>query len=128
MGDGDDDAGRAEDGEGGEDGAGRAKDGEGGEAMVKKRPGNGVLCAEGKPSTSGASPPGKAVAVNVSSWTRNDHVEVMWKGEWWQGTLQDVGETRVRVHYVGGSSSDEEWIRKDSERLRAPADVVLLKV
>jgi tRNA A-37 threonylcarbamoyl transferase component Bud32 len=38
------------------------------------------------------------------------NVDVNWKGSWWQGTVTAVKGDKFLVHYIGWSSSWDEWV------------------
>ncbi|KAJ1493285.1 hypothetical protein T484DRAFT_1929427 [Baffinella frigidus] len=40
------------------------------------------------------------------------------KGEWWNATVVGVKTGSVKIHYVDGETSDDEWLKTDSVRLR----------
>ena len=38
-------------------------------------------------------------------------VEVESAGEWWEATISKVRDDKVKVHYVGGTEDEDEWIQ-----------------
>ena len=32
------------------------------------------------------------------------------EGEWWDATVAKVKEEKIRVHYVGGTDEEDEWV------------------
>jgi hypothetical protein len=42
----------------------------------------------------------------------------MCDGVWWEARVIAVNDANVMIHYVGGEADEDEWISKDSERLR----------
>jgi CHAT domain-containing protein/Tfp pilus assembly protein PilF len=50
-------------------------------------------------------------------WKLNDHVEVEWKGDWYQAQIIQVQGNRYKVHYDGYENSWDEWV--DNNRIRA---------
>ena len=46
-------------------------------------------------------------------------VEVESAGEWWEATISKVRDDKIKVHYVGGTEDEDEWIQlKRFERTR----------
>ncbi|KAJ1470559.1 hypothetical protein T484DRAFT_1847432, partial [Baffinella frigidus] len=52
----------------------------------------------------------------------DEAVEINTEGDWWDalGTT-DATSGLVLVHYVGGTAEEDEWLPRDSDRLRHPA-------
>ena len=40
------------------------------------------------------------------------------KGDWWNATVVAVKPGSVKIHYLEGETSDDEWLKTDSVRLR----------
>ncbi len=57
------------------------------------------------------------VAAQERAWKPGDHVEVQWKGDWYQADVIEVKGTQYKVHYEGYASSWDEWV--DNSRIRA---------
>ena len=38
-------------------------------------------------------------------------VEVESAGEWWEATISKVRDDKIKVHYVGGTEDEDEWIQ-----------------
>lgn len=58
-------------------------------------------------------------------------VEVEYEGDWWDAHIVEEGEDgTVRVHYVGGTEDEDEWVDPSGGRLRqaARAEVVWARV
>ena len=51
-------------------------------------------------------------------------LETFCDGDWWESFVLDVQGDRVMIHYVGGDEDEDEWIPKDSTRLRLPQDEI----
>ena len=49
-------------------------------------------------------------------------IETFCDGDWWESLVVQVRGDRVMIHYVGGDEDEDEWINKDSIRLR-PSEV-----
>ncbi len=56
----------------------------------------------------------------VATWKQGDHVEVQWKGDWYQAEVLEVKGNQFKVHYDGYASSWDEWV--ENSRIR-PAGV-----
>jgi len=48
-------------------------------------------------------------------------LRVEWSGAWWKAKVKDVTEDRVKIGFETWSSNYDEWIPRDSTRLRLPA-------
>ena len=53
---------------------------------------------------------------------QGSRLETFCDGDWWESFVLDVQGDRVMIHYVGGDEDEDEWIPKDSTRLRLPQD------
>src|SRR6266550_5384681 len=53
----------------------------------------------------------------VATWKQGDHVEVQWKGDWYQAEVLEVKGNQFKVHYDGYASSWDEWV--ENSRIRA---------
>ena len=51
---------------------------------------------------------------------KGSSVEVKSEGEWWDATVSKVRDDKIKVHYVGGTEEEDEWIALNSGRLRLP--------
>ena len=49
---------------------------------------------------------------------KGSSVEVKSEGEWWDATVSKVRDDKIKVHYVGGTEEEDEWIALNSGRLR----------
>jgi len=38
-------------------------------------------------------------------------VEVESGGEWWDASVAKVRDEKIKVHYVGGTEEEDEWIQ-----------------
>jgi CHAT domain-containing protein/Tfp pilus assembly protein PilF len=72
-----------------------------------------VPCAGAKAATSLAS----HLAAQERTWKSGDHVEVEWKGDWYQAQIIEVSANQYKIHYDGYASSWDEWV--DNSRIRA---------
>src|SRR5262249_34884394 len=57
------------------------------------------------------------IRAQEQTWKVNDHVEVEWKGDWYQAQIIQVQGKQYKVHYDGYESSWDEWV--DNNRIRA---------
>ena len=57
------------------------------------------------------------IRAQEQTWKLNDHVEVEWKGDWYQAQIIQVQGKQYKVHYDGYESSWDEWV--DNKRIRA---------
>jgi CHAT domain-containing protein/Tfp pilus assembly protein PilF len=71
-----------------------------------------VLCSSEKPVLSA-----DLVAVQQRAWKPGDHVEVEWKGDWYQAQVIEINAQQYKIHYDGYASSWDEWV--DPARIRA---------
>ena len=42
---------------------------------------------------------------------KGSFVEVESAGEWWEATVIKVRDEKIKVHYVGGTDDEDEWIQ-----------------
>lgn len=54
-------------------------------------------------------------------------LEIMHKKAWWEAVVIDDEGDRVKLRYVGGSESADEWLEKSSSRLRPQQESVTRK-
>ena len=47
-------------------------------------------------------------------------VEVKSEGQWWDAIVSEVRDDKIKVHYVGGTEEEDEWIALNSGRLCLP--------
>ena len=45
-------------------------------------------------------------------------LETFCDGDWWESRVVAVQSDRAMIHYIGGEDDEDEWISKDSHRLR----------
>src|SRR6266550_7179687 len=57
------------------------------------------------------------LAAQERVWKPGDHVEVQWKGDWYQAAVIEVKGNEYKIHYDRYDSSWDEWV--DSSRIRA---------
>lgn len=52
-----------------------------------------------------------AIGQNVEVWDGDDE-------DWYQATIEKIGDNKFFIHYVGYGSSDDEWIEEEDMRVR----------
>ena len=59
----------------------------------------------------------------ASKWfAEGTAIEVEFESEWWEANILEVQGDLVFVHYVGGLDDEDEWIEKNSGRIRIPVE------
>mmetsp|Transcript_10784 Transcript_10784/g.24517 ORF Transcript_10784/g.24517 Transcript_10784/m.24517 type:complete len:605 (-) Transcript_10784:293-2107(-) len=46
-------------------------------------------------------------------------IEVFADGDWWDAHVMETSQDHILVHYVGGTTDEDEWIPKGSDRIRS---------
>lgn len=58
---------------------------------------------------------------NPDELSEGTRLRVEWSGAWWAAKVKEVSEDRIKVGFDTWSSNYDEWMPRDSTRLRTPA-------